>query len=484
MKTKLLLLLAVVMTAFSVNAQINSVSIVGPAVGGWPPFTGADPNQLTQVDADNWKIEGLVISAGECKLRANDCWCGAGFEWGGTFPTAIGTSSGNIAVPEAGTYTVTLNTATGEYNFTVGAPLPVVKLVGTAVTGGTVTMNAQTLTTYSLPLTTFLDGNAQFEVDGELSGGTGFPTGTFVDATQFIPVTAGSYSSVTVNIENGEYSFTVAPLFATITLTGNAIEGLDWDQDTADFGHTDADNYFLNDVSLLASGGCKFRKDHGWAVTWGNDTPEGFPGPIASNIQNISPNVAGNYDARINIVTGVYSFAFTPISIIGEAVGGWANANDIYLTTTNGVNYTLLNQAMTAGACKFRKYGDWPGSLGNAVFPSGTATASNDNITGVLAGTYDIAFNKLTGVFSFTPSLATTGFAKSNFKVYPNPSNTNWNFTSAKDVITSIQIVDMLGKVVATSNSTTVDASALTTGVYFAKVTTATATETIKVVKN
>jgi hypothetical protein len=37
---------------------------------------------------------------------------------------------------------------------------------------------------------------------------------------------------------------------------------------------------------------------------------------------------------------------------------------------------------------------------------------------------------------------------------------------------------------VATSTSTTVDASALTTGVYFAKVATATATETIKVVKN
>jgi hypothetical protein len=478
MKTKLLLLLAVVMTAFSVNAQVSLIGV--GATGSWT--TDFD---LEDLDADGiWTATAYTMPGGEFKFRLNHDWATA---WGNsTFPNGTGdtTAGAPNILAIAGTYDITFNQATGEYSFSGGAPLPVVKLVGTAVTGGTITMSPTSPITFTLPLTTFLDGTAQFEVDGELAGGTGFPTGTFVDATQFIPVTAGSYSSVTVNIENGEYTFTVAPLFATITLTGNAIEGLDWDQDTADFGHTDADNYFLNDVSLLASGGCKFRKDHGWVVTWGNDTPEGFPGPIASNIQNISPNVAGNYDARINIVTGVYSFAFTPISIIGDAVGGWANSNDIYLTTTNGVNYTLLNQVMTAGACKFRKYGDWPGSLGNAVFPSGTATASNDNITGVLAGTYDIAFNKLTGVFSFTPSLATTGFAKSNFKVYPNPSNTNWNFTSAKDVITSIQVVDMLGKVVATSTSTTVDASALTTGVYFAKVATATATETIKVVKN
>lgn len=333
--------------------------------------------------------------------------------------------------------------------------------------------------TFTLPLTTFLDGNAQFEVDGELAGGTGFPTGTFVDATQFIPVTAGSYTSVTVNIESGEYTFTAAPLYATITLTGNAVVGLDWGVDSADFGHTDSDNYFLNDVGLLATGGCKFRKDHDWAVTWGNNV-DGFPSGI-SNGQDILPNVAGNYDAKINIVTGAYSFGFPVISLTGTAVGGWGDGFDNDLTTTDGINYTLNNLTIVDGGCKFRRGHAWDFSYGGDAFPTGTP--GNGDIAAV-AGTYDITFNTATKAYNFGPALATTSFAKSNFKVYPNPTNASWNFTSAKDVITSIQVVDMLGKVVATSTSTTVDASALTTGVYFAKVATATSTETIKVVKN
>jgi len=470
MKTKLLLLLAVVMTAFSVNAQVSLIGV--GATGSWS--TDFD---LTSTDGNIWTATAYTMPGGEFKFRLNHDWATA---WGNsTFPNGTGdtTAGAPNILAIAGTYDITFNQTTGEYSFSGGAPLPIVKLVGTAVTGGTITMSPTSPITFTLPLTTFLDGNAQFEIDGELAGGTGFPTGTFVDATQFIPVTAGSYTSVTVNIETGDYAFTAAPLYATITLTGSAIVGADWGVDTADFGHTDADNYFLNDVGLLAVDGCKFRKDHDWATTWGGDFPAG-----TSNGNNIIPNVAGNYDAKINIVTGAYSFGFPVISLTGDAVGGWGDGFDNDLTTTDGTNYTLNNFTIANSAgCKFRRGHAWDFSYGGDVFPTGAP--GNGNIPAV-AGTYNITFNVITKEYNFGPALATTSFTKSNFKVYPNPSNTNWNFTSAKDVITSIQVVDMLGKVVATSTSTTVDASALTTGVYFAKVATATATETIKVVKN
>lgn len=478
MKTKLLLLLAVFMTAFSVNAQVTVVSITGEAVGGWGDGHDFD---MTSTDGEHWTSTITVATAnsptpnaGGIKFRANHAW---DINWGdAAWPSGVGTQGGANIQCIVGTYDVTFNSTTGEYNFSGGTPLPVVKLVGTAVTGGTVTMTPTSATTFTLPLTTFLGGNAQFEIDGILYGGTGFPTGVADSPTSFIPVTAGSFSSVALNIETGEYTFTAAPLYATITLTGSAIVGLDWGVDSADFGHTDSDNYFLNDVSLLATDGCKFRKDHDWTVTWGGDFPSG-----TSNGSNIVPNVAGNYDAKINIATGVYSFAFPLISLTGDAVGGWGDGHDFDLATTDGVNYTLANITLLGGGCKFRRGHAWDLSYGGDVFPTGTP--GNGNIPSV-AGAYDVTFNVITKEYNFTPALATTSFAKSNFKVYPNPSNTNWNFTSAKDVITSVQIVDMLGKVVATSTSKTVDASALTNGVYFAKVATATATETIKVVKN
>ena len=54
--------------------------------------------------------------------------------------------------------------------------------------------------------------------------------------------------------------------------------------------------------------------------------------------------------------------------------------------------------------------------------------------------------------------------------------------------ITSIQIVDVIGKVIATkdinSNEGSIDASNLSNGVYFAKIASDNTIETVKLVKN
>ena len=115
---------------------------------------------------------------------------------------------------------------------------------------------------------------------------------------------------------------------------------------------------------------------------------------------------------------------------------------------------------------------------------------NGDNIN-VTAGTYNVTVNRATNQYSIVDAfLATTNFnASVNFKVYPNPSNSVWNFAStANKNIVSIQIVDVLGKTVLTINpaatAATVDACSLISGLYFAKITTATATETVKLMKN
>ncbi len=489
MKTKLLLLLAVFITAFSVNAQVTSVALVGTAVGGWPGEPGnpgpVDVHQLTQIDANNWKIEGITIAVGPCKLRANNAWSGAGFEWAGAFPTAVGTSAGDILVPIAGIYTVTLDTSTGVYNFDSGSPIPIVKLVGDAVTGGTITMSPSSATTYTLPLTTFLTGTAQFEIDGVIQvGGNTFPMGDILSGTS-IPVTAGEYTSVTYDNLAGSYLFVAAPLYPSVALVGAGAGG--WPNDpqidanqltTTDFGVTYTGTF------ALTPGPIKFRANNNWSTSWGGLT---FPvGPDPANTGgDIIVDLAGTYDVLFTRATGAYVFSKPTIAIVGSGAGGWPNDPQVdvnQLISTDGLNYSLNGIVLTDGFAKYRANNAWAKNWGGASLSAVLVPGGSDIPT--TAGIYDITFNRVTGQSTINPTLATTSFSTSGFKVSPNPTNNNWNFTSAKEAIVSIQVIDMLGKVVATSTSATVDASALNSGVYFAKVTSANATATVKVVRN
>jgi hypothetical protein len=162
------------------------------------------------------------------------------------------------------------------------------------------------------------------------------------------------------------------------------------------------------------------------------------------------------------------------------------------MSSSDGINFTANAQVFATNTeLKFRDNHDWSVSFGSTVdpsaFPIGTGGGINKNIA-VPAGTYDITFNRNTLAYNFTAVLATNSFASSNFKVYPNPTTNNWNVSVQKSQINSIQIVDVLGKVVllksGSSNEVTIDASNLNSGIYFARIATANAIETIKLVKN
>jgi PKD repeat protein len=84
--------------------------------------------------------------------------------------------------------------------------------------------------------------------------------------------------------------------------------------------------------------------------------------------------------------------------------------------------------------------------------------------------------------------LGTNHYSFQNFTAYPNPSASIWNIASSNNAITAIQVVDMTGKVVMniTPNSEVVaiDASALSSGIYLAKVICSNGTQTLKLIKN
>jgi hypothetical protein len=534
MKTKLFYLLMCLFAFTAINAQINSVAIVGSGIeaNGWPGDPAnpgpIDKYQLTRVPGtDDWVYPNLIMAGGEVKFRANNSWDSAastppGGNWGkpltgSSFPTGIGAEnaggSKNI-VAIAGTYDVTFNSVTGNYSFTGGAPIPVVKLIGTATGAGTgIIMDPTGTDTYALPANTVLvAGNAQFEVDGVVVGALAFPSGTTTGvATDFIPVTAGKYTSVTYDNASSAYVFTPAPLFDEIGLIGSGTTGTQagWNADIAKMTTTDGINYTLKNQQLYSvnsnnpdaggpgipgpgPGEIKFRTYGAWTQDWGGGS---FPfGPIEGNNGNIGVTADGFYDIIFNKTTKVYRFSLVsqpPVSIVGAGAGGWpADLGPLglpdknFMTTTDGENYTLNNLVLTNGPIKFRQDYAWDTSWGGTAFPTGTPSGADLAAT---AGTWNVTFVRSSGVYSFTPALAVNKFDAKSFKAYPNPTKGSWNITSGNDDITSVVVYDVLGKAVYAKNSAakevSVNATELSKGVYFAKVATANGESTLKLIK-
>ena len=515
MKTKLFLFIAVLFASFSVTAQVqyNSIAVVGAGVGGWPGQPGnpgpIDVHQLTRTPGtDTWVIENLVVSGPDFKLRANNSWANAndtppGGNWGrpssgSQFPTGIAeNNTGNFDTGIiAGTYTLTFNSVTWEYSFSGGAPISVVKIVGTSVaTAGGESMITSNGNLYTLT-TTLTAGSFQFELDGIPNGGLTFPNGTADDPSAQVPVTAGTWV-ITIDVSSGNYTFTpyVDPV-KKISIVGGATPigwpAPTWTATTEDvqvlFNKDNANvEYYIGELPLTADI-CKFRQDKQWGIEYAGT---GFPMGTGDNaVSNITVTTAGTYSIEFNRTTKAYNF-FTPkIGLIGQAIGGWDDSNEINMTTTDGIVYTLSNITVVPNTqgCKFRLDNRWNGSknwgnMGN-TFPSGTGLLNQNGNIMATPGTYNVTFNRLTYEYSFADVLATTSFQSLGFSVSPNPTNNSWSFNASKDAIANIQIVDLLGKVVVNTTATTVDASALTTGIYFAKVNTANATATVKVIKN
>ena len=74
-----------------------------------------------------------------------------------------------------------------------------------------------------------------------------------------------------------------------------------------------------------------------------------------------------------------------------------------------------------------------------------------------------------------------------NVSVYPNPSNSIWNFRTGNTVITSVEVFNLLGKrvVLQNNNSTNVAISTqgLTSGIYIARITTEQGIKSVKLIK-
>jgi starch-binding outer membrane protein SusE/F len=371
----------------------------------------------------------------------------------------------------------------------------VLSVTGTSV-GGWGTDSDMTTTdgvTYTLVNKTFTAGLVKFREahDWAVAYGftpasaPGFPTGVGINNGTNIPVPAGTYN-VTFNLTTKEYSFTPGvSVYPVINLIGTAVTP----DGNIDVAMTTNDGISYNKESYtFAVGKAKFRKDSNWTTNWSSATfpsGTGVQGGVDIDV------AAGTYNVNFNYTSGAYTFTPVVVGIIGSATPGiWAT--DTNMTTTDNVTYTLNNITLVTGALKFRDNGSWNFNYGAASatsFPSGTGVFDSATDIPVTAGTYNITFNRSTLAYNFqNVALAVNNFEKSNFEIYPNPTYNIWNFTSANEEIKSIQIVNVLGKTVLSKNTlarnAVLDASSLSKGIYFAKITTETSQGTIQLIKN
>ena len=108
-------------------------------------------------------------------------------------------------------------------------------------------------------------------------------------------------------------------------------------------------------------------------------------------------------------------------------------------------------------------------------------------VTGPLADPADTTLGSVV-IGAETLSVEDTKFINV-ISVYPNPSNSNWNFRTPNTVINSVEVFNLLGKRVASqrnNNSTeaSISTQGLTNGIYIARITTEQGAKSVKLIKN
>lgn len=346
--------------------------------------------------------------------------------------------------------------------------------------------------TYNLNNVTLFAGGLKFRENVDAFndwGGTGWPSGIGVlnQGGADIPCQAGVYN-ITFNRNTLAYNFTY--LYAAMGLRGNATTtGWDGMYDVR-MNTSDGIVYTLSGLTLT-EGGLKFRENNEWPNNWGGT---GWPSGVGIFDQDgvDIPCQPGIYNVTFNRNTLEYNFVqvFTTIGIRGSATTvGWDGPNDIQMTTTDGVLYTLSTVTLTDGGLKFRENNEWPNNWGGTGWPSGVGIFDQGGVDiPCVAGTYNVSFNRATLEYNFEAVVAAiTNFGLSSVTAYPNPTQDTWTISNGEFVIDNIQITDITGKIVYSKNiqaaSAVVNGTGLASGIYLAKLSANNAVKIIKLVK-
>jgi len=128
--------------------------------------------------------------------------------------------------------------------------------------------------------------------------------------------------------------------------------------------------------------------------------------------------------------------------------------------------------------------GDFTASATAAELAAGYVIQYGFAVTGPLADPADTTLGSVV-IGEATAGVDDNSFV--NVSVYPNPSNSNWNFRTGNTVITSVEVFNLLGKRVVSQNNNSTEISVstegLTSGIYIARITTEQGVKSVKLIR-
>jgi hypothetical protein len=489
--------------AYFFDYQDSNFGVIGAAI----PGTGWGRDVFMFRDAENPALFFITLDLvpDGIKFRENSDWA---TNWGGdTYPSGVGIPDGpNINIPNAGTYFITFNRETLEYNFEEQVDFTTIGLIGSATPGDwaeDTPMNRDPFNPSLWTVTIELKaGEFKIRANNDWGinwGGETFPNGVGIPGGPNIIVgedQAGTYLA-SFNTESLQYRFVQIIDYPEMGIIGSA----------AQFGY-DAIVPMVKDPQLvyiwtlrakLTEGELFFSVDNTFAdesTVWGGTT---FPSGDAINDVGLGiPAEAGEYRITFNSALATYNFEriveYSALSLVGKSgpFNTWpseadAGSTDFFLEKDAedgniwyGFNITLRNFADDDdGGIKFRVDTAWAINWGAEEFPAGVGVRNGPNIRPI-AGVYNTVFNSITGEYAFSPATSTKEemLNPASVVLMPNPAKSlvtlRIDFPHFKGD-TQITLFDVTGKMVYnqsfnSTNDIQLNVAHLKPGFYFVQV--------------
>jgi hypothetical protein len=442
---------------YSFTTHVNNFDAVG-IYGGFNSW--GTPTPLLTTDGTTYLLTDNYFSANDAKFSITPYGTTTSSDWSSaSFPSGTATLGGATIPLTTGYYNVGFNNTTKGYYF-ISTP---VSLIGDAVSDWSTDVDMTSTDggiNFSISGITLVSGSLKFRANNSWAnnwGGIDFPAGTGVlNSSNNISVSIPGTYDVTFNRQTGAYVFTlIAASYPVIDFNGITL------------ATTDGINYTKNDIYFASASNANFVDHNNASQFWGGT---GFPnGTAVLASSSLIPIPAGYYNVSFNYSTGSYSFTVPMVSLIGDFTS-WSS--DVDMTSTdNGLTYSASAVVITGSGAKFRVNHNWGTAYGSTTFPSGTASTSEPTNIPVVASTYDVTFNRVTGDFLFLDTLTNSKFEFDNLSLYPNPTSgvfsINGNFEKAQVYAITGQLVKVITKTIDNNQFSVSD---LNTGIYLVKV--------------
>ncbi len=204
----------------------------------------------------------------------------------------------------------------------------------------------------------------------------------------------------------------------------------DWNPEKAPFIMNTKDDKVAQGYIYFASASeFKLTSDPDWNHT---NYGDGGEGKLSASGGNLKVDAAGLYLIKADVVNLTYSATKVDWRLIGSAVGGWGDENEIDMVYNKSLKRLFATAKFVDGEFKMRANRDWGINFGDAG-ADGTLDFDKDNMT-AKAGTYtfmaDLSNREYKGVLTQWGLIGSaTGSWSEDKDMTADVANNTWTFT-------------------------------------------------------